>query len=152
MVNLLQARHLGGTRHWLRIRFELGGSWKISSIPSITRRLLKLGLPTSHKSGRSEERLSEYIQRFREVKNRCYSSRITEKEAVDLAVLGLAKPIKDLAFQLEFTSLAHLVQKLTAYELYHPELYQDKFKRHVNMAQADESDDSGEEQEVAVAE
>src|SRR6185295_3326853 len=77
---------------------------------------------------------------------------ITEKEAVDLAVLELAKPIKDLAFQLEFTSLAHLVQKLTAYELYHPELYQDKFKRHVNVAPADESDDSGEEQEVAVAE
>ena len=44
------------------------------------------------------------------------------------------------------------MQKLTAYEHYHPELYQDKFKRHVNMAQADESDDSGEEQEVAVAE
>ena len=96
--------------------------------------------------------MSEYIQRFREVKNRCYSSRITEKEAVDLAVMGLAKPIKDMSFQLEFTSLAHLVQKLTTYELYHPELYQDKFKRQVNMAQADESDDSGEEQEVAVAE
>ena len=45
-----------------------------------------------------------------------------------------------------------MVQKLTTYELYHPELYQDKFKRHVNMAQADESDDSGEEQEVVVAE
>ena len=74
--------------------------------------------------------MSEYVQRFREVKNRCYSSRITEKEAVDLAVLGLTKPIKDMAFQLEFASLAHLVQKLTAYELYHPELYQDKFKRH----------------------
>ena len=40
-----------------------------------------------------------------------------------MAVLGLAKPIKDLAFQLEFTSLAHLVQKLTAYEHYHPDLY-----------------------------
>ena len=95
--------------------------------------------------------MSENVQRFREVKNRCYSSRITEKEAVDLAVLGLAKPIKDLAFQLEFTSLAHMVQKLTAYEHYHPELYQEKFKRHVNMAQAGDSDDSGEEQEVAVA-
>ena len=58
------------------------------------------------------------MQRFREVKNRCYTSRITEKEAVDLAVLGLAKPIKDLAFQLEFSSLAHMVQKLTAYEHY----------------------------------
>ena len=95
--------------------------------------------------------MSEYVQRFREVKNR-FSSRITEKEAVDLAVLGLAKPIKDLAFQLEFTSLAHMVQKLTTYEHYHPELYQEKFKRHVNMAQADDSDDSSGEQEVAVAE
>src|SRR6185503_16487213 len=46
----------------------------------------------------------------------------------------------------------HRVQKLTAYEHYHPKLYQDKFKRHVNMAQAEESDDSGGEQEVAVAE
>ena len=96
--------------------------------------------------------MSEYVQHFREVKNRCYSSHITEKGAVDLVVLGLAKPIKDLAFQLEFTSLAHMVQKLTAYEHYHPELYQETFKCHVNMAQAGDSDDSGEEQEVAVAE
>ena len=44
------------------------------------------------------ETVAEYVQCFREVKNRCYSSRITEKEAVDLAVLGLSKPIKDLAF------------------------------------------------------
>src|SRR6185312_2659754 len=84
--------------------------------------------------------------------NRCYSSSITEKEAVDLAVLGLTKPIKDLAFQLEFTSLAHMVQKLMTYEHYHPELYLDKFKRHVNMAQAEDSVDSDEEQEVAVVE
>jgi len=67
--------------------------------------------------------VSEYVQRFRDGKNRCYSSRITEKEAVDLAVLGLAKLIKDLAFQLEFTSLSHMVQKLTTYEHYHPELF-----------------------------
>ena len=42
-----------------------------------------------------------------------------------------------------------MVQKLMTYEHYHPELYQEKFKRHVNMAQAD---DSSGEQEVAVAE
>jgi hypothetical protein len=47
------------------------------------------------------------------MKNRCYSTWILEKEAVELASLGLLKPIRDLAFQLEFTSLAHLVQKLT---------------------------------------
>jgi hypothetical protein len=37
----------------------------------------------------------EFVQRFRAVKNRCNSSRIIEKEAVELATLGLAKPIKD---------------------------------------------------------
>ena len=36
-----------------------------------------------------------------------------------MAVLGLAKPIKDMAFQLEFASLAHLVQKLTAVSYTH---------------------------------
>jgi hypothetical protein len=71
----------------------------------------------------------EYIQRFREVKNRCYSTRITEKEVVELASLGLAKPIKDMGFQLEFNALVHLVQKLTSYEQRHPKIYQDKFKR-----------------------
>jgi hypothetical protein len=46
-----------------------------------------------------------------------------------LAYLGLAKPIKDMGFELEFNSLAHLVQKLTSYEQRHPDIYRDKFKR-----------------------
>ena len=70
--------------------------------------------------------------------------RISEREAVDLAVLGLVKPLKDVVFQLEFNSLAHLIQKLTSYEQYHPELYldkfQDKFKRAVNIVEMDGSE------------
>jgi hypothetical protein len=85
------------------------------------------------------------------MKNRCYSTRISEKEAVELASVGLLKPIRDLAFQLEFTSLAHLVQKLSMYEQRHPELYQDKFKRQIAVADTEEADDS-EELEVSVAE
>ena len=98
------------------------------------------------------ETVAEYIQCFREVKNRCYSTRITEKEAVELASLGLAKPIKDMGFQLEFNSLAHLVQKLTSYEQRHPDIYQDKFKRQITLVDTEDAEDSGEEQEVAVAE
>jgi hypothetical protein len=98
------------------------------------------------------ETVAEYIRRFREVKNRCYSTRISEKEAVVLASLGLLKPIRDLAFQLEFTSLAHLVQKLTMHEQRHPELYQDKFERQVIVVDIEEAEDSGDDQEVAVAE
>jgi hypothetical protein len=53
--------------------------------------------------------VTEFVRRFKEVKNRCYSTRISEKEVVELASLGLLKLIRYLAFQLEFTSLAHLV-------------------------------------------
>ncbi|KAK1612268.1 hypothetical protein QYE76_035941 [Lolium multiflorum] len=69
------------------------------------------------------ETVAEYIQRFRTVKNRCYSVHITEKEAVELAVAGLAASFKDLTFQVEYNSLTHLVNRLTLYEQRHPELY-----------------------------
>jgi hypothetical protein len=98
------------------------------------------------------ETVTEYIQCFREVKNRCYSTQITEKEVVELASLGLAKPIKDMGFQLEFNSLAHLVQKLTLYEQCHPDIYQDKFKHQTILVDTKDAEDSGEEQEVAVTE
>ncbi|KAK1645078.1 hypothetical protein QYE76_062883 [Lolium multiflorum] len=98
------------------------------------------------------ETVAEYIQRFRTVKNRCYSVHITEKEAVELAVAGLAASFKDLTFQVEYNSLTHLVNRLTLYEQRHPELYQDKFKRAISLVNADEDEDSTEDQEVAVAE
>jgi hypothetical protein len=98
------------------------------------------------------ETVAEYIQRFREIQNRCYSTRITEKEAVELASSGLAKPIKDMGFQLEFNSLAQLVQKLTSYEQCHPKMYQDKFKRQITLIDIEDAEDSMEEQEVAIVE
>ncbi|KAK1615324.1 hypothetical protein QYE76_020841 [Lolium multiflorum] len=58
---------------------------------------------------RRGETVSEYIQRFRTVRNRCYSVRLTEKEAVELAVAGLSAPLKDVTFQAEYNSLAHMV-------------------------------------------
>jgi tRNA A37 threonylcarbamoyladenosine biosynthesis protein TsaE len=69
-----------------------------------------------------------------------------------LPSLGLAKPIKDMGFQLEFSSLAHLVQMLTSSVQCHPDIYQDKFKRHITLVDIEDAEDSGEEQEVAVAE
>ena len=58
------------------------------------------------------ETVTEYIQRFRNLRNRCYSVRITEKEAVELAVAGLATQLKDMASQADNPSMAHMVQKL----------------------------------------
>ncbi|KAK1670630.1 hypothetical protein QYE76_058789 [Lolium multiflorum] len=88
------------------------------------------------------ETVSEYIQRFRAIRNRCYSARLTEKEAVELAVVGLASPIKDMASQADYPSLAHMVQKLSLYEQRH-ELYQDKFKRAVVLVETEEDEGCG---------
>ncbi|KAK1616218.1 hypothetical protein QYE76_021735 [Lolium multiflorum] len=89
---------------------------------------------------RRGETVSEYIQRFRTVRNRCYSVRLSEKEAVELAIAGLSAPLKDVTFQADYNSLAHMVQKLTSYEQRHPELYQDKFKR-VALIEMEEDED-----------
>jgi hypothetical protein len=57
------------------------------------------GIPNlAQVSQKRGETVAEYIQRFKEVKNRCYSTHITEKEVVELASLGLAKPIMDIGF------------------------------------------------------
>jgi hypothetical protein len=48
--------------------------------------------------------------------------------------------------------LAHLLQKMTVYEQRHLELYQDKFKRQVVMVDVEDSEDSGDDQEIAVVE
>jgi hypothetical protein len=69
-----------------------------------------------------------------------------------LASLGLAKPIKDMGFHLEFNSLAHLVLKLTSYEQGHPDIYQDKFKCQITSIDTNDAEDSREEQEVVVIE
>ncbi|KAK1644172.1 hypothetical protein QYE76_061977 [Lolium multiflorum] len=82
----------------------------------------------------------EYIQRFRTVRNRCYSVHVSEKEAVELAVVGLSSSIKEVASQADYPSLAHMVQKLSAYEQRHPDIYQDKFKRVVTMVDAGEDE------------
>ncbi|KAK1605833.1 hypothetical protein QYE76_029506 [Lolium multiflorum] len=101
---------------------------------------------------RRGETVSEYIQRFRTVRNRCYSVHVSEKEAVELAVVGLSSSIKEVASQADYPSLAHMVQKLSAYEQRHPDVYQDKFKRVVTMVDAGEDEGPTGEREVAVAE
>ncbi|KAK1561260.1 hypothetical protein QYE76_000067 [Lolium multiflorum] len=136
---------------------KFSGSEGSSSIEHVSRYLAQLGMVSASDQlrvrffsqsltgpafGWRGETVSEYIQRFRTVKNRCYSVHLTEKEAVELAVAGLAASFKDLTFQVEYNSLAHMVQRLTLYEQRHPELYQDKFKRAITLVNADEDEDS----------
>ena len=55
----------------------------------------------------------EYIQRFRNVRSRCYSLSLSDEQLADLAFQGLSTPIKDKLFCHEFDSLAHLMQTVS---------------------------------------
>ncbi|KAK1616497.1 hypothetical protein QYE76_022014 [Lolium multiflorum] len=86
---------------------KFSGSEGTSSIEHVSRYLAQLVRQ------RRGETVSEYIQCFRAVRNRCYSVRLSEKEACELAIAGLSAPLKDVTFQDEYNSLAHMVQKLS---------------------------------------
>jgi hypothetical protein len=57
------------------------------------------------------EHVHDYIRRFRNVKNRCFSLNIAEKELVDLVFLGLLPHIKDELEGQEFVDVNHVLQK-----------------------------------------
>ena len=65
---------------------------------------------------REGESAMEYIQRFRNVRNRCYSLSLSEVRLTDLAFHGLSTPVKDKFFCHEFNSLAQLMQTVSAHE------------------------------------
>ncbi len=44
---------------------------------------------------RHDEPMQDYIQRFREMRNRCYSLSLTDSQLADLAFQGLIAPIKE---------------------------------------------------------
>ncbi len=98
-----------------------------------------------------DESVQDYIQRFREMRNRCYSLALTDSQLADLAFQCLIAPIKEKFSCQEFESWSHLAQKVTLHEQRFAEAKKN-FKKinHVypDMHGSDEEDDS----EVAAAE
>ncbi|KAK1627472.1 hypothetical protein QYE76_001787 [Lolium multiflorum] len=93
------------------------------------------------------ETVTEYIQRFRNLRNRCYSVRITEKEATSWQWLALQHSSRTWPPK-QIIPRAHMVETI-AYEQRHPDLYQDKFKRAVVMVDTEEGEVPAGDQEVA---
>jgi hypothetical protein len=76
---------------------------------------------------RQSESVLEYIQRFKEVRNKCYSLWISDAELADLAFEGLLAPIKERFTTCEFESLSHLLHKVSAQERCLQEQRNDQF-------------------------
>jgi hypothetical protein len=65
---------------------------------------------------RHDETVQDYIQRFREMRNTCYSLALTDSQLADLAFQGLIARIKEKFSSQDFESLFHLAQKVTMHE------------------------------------
>nr|AAK52152.1 putative gag-pol polyprotein [Oryza sativa Japonica Group] len=76
---------------------------------------MKLSDLTSIKQ-RHDEPVHEYIQRFREMRNKCYSLSLTDAQLADLAFQGMIAPIREKFSSEDFESLSHLTQKVTLHE------------------------------------
>jgi len=66
------------------------------------------------------ESVYQYIQRFREIRNICFSLQLPEKALAELAFKGLNKVFKIAYGPNDLESVGHLVSKVAAYERSHP--------------------------------
>jgi hypothetical protein len=62
------------------------------------------------------ETISDYLTRFREVRNQYYNLMIAEKYLVDLAFAGLTPYLRDKLDGQEFSDTKQLLQRMLPYE------------------------------------
>ena len=63
-----------------------------------------------------DESVTDYVKRFRDIKNRCYSLVITERDLADLVLNGLKTHIKERLEIYEFLNINQVLQKALAQE------------------------------------
>nr|ABB47086.1 retrotransposon protein, putative, unclassified [Oryza sativa Japonica Group] len=104
---------------------------------------------------RHDEPVQDYIQRFRKMRNKCYSLSLNNAQLADLAFQGMVAPIREKFSSQDFDSLSHLAQKLTLHEQRFAEARKN-FKKvnHVcpYIYGSDDDDDDDDDSEVAAAE
>ena len=61
---------------------------------------------------KNDETVAAFIQRFREVRNKCYSLTLSDKQLAELAFQGLLPSIKEKYASQEFDSLSQLVHRV----------------------------------------
>jgi len=98
---------------------------------------------------RNDESIAAFIQRFRDVKNRCYSLVLSDQQLADAAFNGLLPHIKDKYASQEFESISQIASRMTretrSYESKKP------FQKKINYVEYSANDESEEEQETVAS-
>jgi len=104
---------------------------------------LKLSHLTSVRP-KHDESVTDYVKRFRDIKNRCYSLVITERDLADLVLNGLKTHIKERLESYEFLNINQVLQKALAQESRSKEVHRsttDRPRMHMVDYNDDNSDD-----------
>jgi len=90
----------------------------------------------------NDELVESFVQRLQDVKNKCYSLVLDDRQLADLASQGLLPHIKENASQ-EFESLSHLVQRISNQDIkaFEPRKAWNKKVSFVNEAGSSNSDE-----------
>jgi hypothetical protein len=100
-----------------------------------------------------EDSVSDYLKRFKEVKNCCFNLSLTDSDLANLAARGLRPAIRDRLEGVEFHMLANVLVRGMAQELKLNKEKEHSKPRRSNMHVVEyDSDSSDEENEVYVAE
>ena len=95
---------------------------------------------------RNDESVAAFIQRFRDVKNRCYSLVLSDQKLAEVAFNGFLTHIKDKYASQEFESISQIAARMTgetrSYESKKP------FQKKINYVECSADHDSDEEQET----
>jgi hypothetical protein len=100
--------------------------------------------------------VSNYLRRFREVRNRCYNLTIVEKDLADLAFVGLTPYLKDKLDGQEFSDTNQFLQRALPYEnrakssRFWDNANKDKEKHQLYFLEEEDDDEEG--NEICVAE
>ena len=66
---------------------------------------------------RNDEPVTDYIQRFRDIRSRCFSLSLSDSQLAELSFQGLLPHIKERFSSHEFESLSHLAQRLACVDV-----------------------------------
>lgn len=89
---------------------------------------------------RNNESVPEFIQRFCDVRSRCYSLNLSDGQLAGLAFQGLMPTIKERFSSQEFESLGHIIQRVSAQESHYQDFIKDKYPKKVAQVMLQESD------------
>jgi hypothetical protein len=95
------------------------------------------------------EIVSDYLSRFREVRNWCYNLTIAEKDLADLAFAGLTPYLKDKLDGQEFFDTNQILQRALPYEnhakssRFRDIANKEKEKHHINFMDEEADDEEG---------